>query len=206
MLRGGVFLLGVVGMGLRLFEVVFLEVAGGGDFCLPRVAVCLDTHLLCLGIWLRKWIWGFGGRYDYDWDMMWKVFEYWCVGKWLMYLSEEGWESWSIEMPTGVVLWWGLISAMQEEDGWTFWKFIFSWEVGRGFVWDWIVCGNKTTVIGELQMEWQGCSYGIWLCREYGLRTERLSGIMMLLASFKVCRLVALLVNYFNCPKWIEMS
>ncbi len=37
-----------------------------------------------------------------------------------MYLSEEGWESWSIEMPTGVVLWWGLISAMQEEDGWTF--------------------------------------------------------------------------------------
>ncbi len=41
---------------------------------------------------------------------------------------------------------------------------------------------------------------------DMGLRTERLSVIMMLLASFKVCRLVALLVNYFNCPKWIEMS
>lgn len=205
MLRGGFFCWG----GGYGFEVVWGCVLGGSGWgrFLPTASCGLLgysslvswnlTAEVDMGLWWQVWLWL---RYDVE--------SFWILvcGKCLMYLSEEGWESWSIEMPTGVVLWWGLISAMQEEDGWTFWKFIFSWEVGRGFVWDWIVCGNKTTVIGELQMEWQGCSYGIWLCRGYGLRTERLSGIMMLLASFKVCRLVALLVNYFNCPKWIEMS
>ncbi len=41
-----------------------------------------------------------------------------------MIISEEGGES--IEMPTGGVLRGELIPAMQEEDGGTFWGFIFS--------------------------------------------------------------------------------